>query len=439
MKINFHAESTLRKMKAYLVESSSNSKILLDCGISAKSIEQPILPNYIIPDIIIPDIDAIFITHAHIDHWGLLPQLIIKGYKKSVFMPKTTYEMLDPAIKFYFRKVYPEERRNYYNAFTKLITLAHKCEFGEVIELKDFKVYFLPANHILGSAQILVEEKNSNKQILYTGDINPRGSCLFKPLHVQKFEEAYNIEINPKAVIIETSNVDLTEEEFIEEENIFINNVNETYDNYGDVLIPISAIGDAQDFITRYLNDILQERIIMPIDIFTTGSLLNVNKIYFKHKNVFRNPEIVDLFDKTLILKILDDYIRNDPSLDWNSFFNNPRDFGNKLFIATGGNLVGSASRVYNFLRNNSQNLIIRPKRFDVRDCKAKILSLRIFSLHGNCDSILRYINELEELNNTRYFLVHGSYEKLLHFNDILNKKDINNIIPKMGESYNIK
>lgn len=436
MKLSFLGESNNRKIRTYLIESSKGSKILLDCGLPKNIINQKIISNYIIPDSMIRSIDGIFISHAHLDHWGYLSRLILRGYNNPIYMTNPTKDILKPAIDLFFKEVKIDLK--YASAFSKMYNLIQTFDYGEHINLKDFDVVLLPANHILGSAQVLVEEKNLYKQVLYTSDFNPRESSLFNSIDIKSLNSKYNIDINPQAVIIETSNVDFKEEEYCKEEEIFITMVNETFKNLGNVLIPVKAIGDAQDFLTKYLDYIFQEKVKVPIPIYVIGTLLKVNKIYIKYKNEFRNPELVDLFDKYLCLKLFNDTLFNEYGNDWDLFFNKREDFGNKTFIATGGNLVGTAYRVYSYLKNASKNLIIKPKRFEDKNCVAKLVQLRMFSLHGNYNSMLQYINELEIKGKTFFFLVHGSYKNLKYFNTELNSKNISNKIPKIQESYKI-
>lgn len=437
MKIGFYGESSRRKLRAYLIESSKNTKIFLDCGRPQNSNNSEIIPDYI-PDNIIQNIDGIFITHAHLDHWGYLPRLIMKGYNNPIFMTKPTKDILAPAIDLFLKEIKYEMRSKYFSVFSKLGNLIQTYNYGDLIDLNDFNIFFLPANHIFGSAQILVEEKNLYKQILYTGDFNPKGSSLFNPIHIESLNSKYNIDINPKVVIIEASKVDFKEDDYINEENTFIKMVNDTYNDRGNILIPVSAIGDAQNFLIKYLDYVFEDKIKVPIDTYTIGTLLKVNKIYVEYKNELKNPELVDFFDKYMVLKIFEDTLAYEYNNNWDIFFNNKTDFGNKLFIATGGNLVGSAFRVYNYLKNASKHLIIKTTRFKTNNCIAKVLKLHIFSLHGNYDSMLRYINEIEGIGKTHFFLVHGLYRNLKNFKVDLDTKNISNKIPNIQESYNI-
>lgn len=438
MKICFYGESSHRKLRCYLIESSHNTKILLDCGIPSNLINQEFIYNKIIPNNIINNIDAVFITHAHIDHWGFLPILIMKGFNNLVYMTEATKEIMEFGMGLYLKEVESENKLKFKKAFVKLGSLIHTISYGDLLEFKDFRIYLIPANHILGSSQIIVEESCSDDQILYTGDFNPKGSSLFNPIHIKQLEDQYDINIYPKAVIVETSKVGFTEEDFKNEELTFFKMIKKTFNNRGNVLIPANAIGDAQELITSYVDNVLQNKLSIPIETITIGSLVNVNKIYFKYKNEFRNPELVDIFNKKIVLKDFNKILLYKYQYNWDEYFNDPSDFGNKLFIATGGNLVGSAFRVYSYLKNHSKHLIVKPKRFETENCKASVLKLRIFSLHGNYDSMLRYINELEDSNISKYFLVHGSYENLKKFSSILNTRSVKNIIPKVGQAFSI-
>ena len=286
MKITFYGEKGNKKIRAYLVESSLKAKVLLDCG------KAPGDFNYsFFPEEIISDIEAIFITHAHLDHWGYLPILIDQNFNKEVYMTGSTYDLLKSyAFKASFKFIEEIDKQNYKKNINKLKKLIKKVKYGEPIKIKQFTVYFLPANHILGSAQIIIEEKSTKSQILYTGDFNPNTSILFNSINIENFKKKYNVNIKPEVVIIECSKVDLKESDFIKEENIFIDMVNKTYGNMGSILVPSKALGDAQEFLIRYFDYCLNKNLKMPIEIFTVGSLLEVNNVYYDHKEELKIP-----------------------------------------------------------------------------------------------------------------------------------------------------
>ena len=246
-------------------------------------------------------------------------------------------------------------------------------------------------------------------------------------------------DIKPDYVIMECSNVDLRDLEYIHQEENFIRLVNVTFKNMANILIPCKALGDAQEFLIRYLYYCINKNLSMPSEIFTIGSLLKVNEVYFKYKDSFKDPSFVDFFKMTMLISDFDDYIKSNFANMRDLYFENKRDDGIKLFVATGGNLeVGSSRQIYNKLKNNPNNLIITMKYPNGIKCKAKTINLKIFSLHGNFDAIMRYIKDIQRLNSSHYFLIHGSSNNLKLMNEHLNKLNIKNSIPKIGDTIKI-
>lgn len=434
MKIKFLGDKSRNKIASYLIESPSRTKILLDCGSPPSNKDLKILPNELIPEI-----KAIVLTHAHLDHWGYLPLMIKRNYRGPIIMTPATLELLKNfAIKDYFRYIDENSKLDFKRIFNTLESQINTINYGKPFNIDDLNMYLLPANHILGSAQILVESTENYEQILYTGDFNPGNNYLFDSISIKRINERYSLEINPNVVIIECSNVGLDKNQYISEEELFMKNMNETFRKLGNILIPAKALGDAQDFILKIIHFCLNKELNMPAEIFTLGSLEEVNKVYYKYREDFKNPQLVDLFKTNMIIKDFNQFIRNNYANYEDIFFNNKRDYGLKLFIATGGNLdVGSSKKVFNYLKNGKNNLIIIPHYLKTPNCNAKVLKLKTLSLHGNFEAVLNYIKELDILKKSRFLISHGSInnKKFLH-NSLMNLKIVSQI-PNVGEIYN--
>ena len=435
MKIFFIGRRQRNKVSSVLIESSLDNIIMLDCGYQPGSIDDINIPNNLISKI-----NAIFLTHAHLDHWGYLPRIVDKGYNGPIYMTRATNDLLENyAFKESFNRLPEKDRLNYKELIYKLRNLIKNIDYGSPVNIKDFSIILLPANHILGSAQVIVEEIKSKRQILYTGDFNPGDNFLFESVNLTDLKNKYGLIIKPDYVIMECSNVDLRDLEYKHQEENFIRLVNETFINMANILIPCKALGDAQEFLIRYLYYCLNKNLSMPSEIFTIGSLLKVNEVYFKFKDSFKDPSFVDFFKMTMLISDFDDYIKSNFANMRDLFFENKRDYGIKLFVATGGSLeVGSSRQIYNKLKNNPNNLIITMKYPYGIKCKAKTINLKIFSLHGNFDAIMRYIKEIQRLNSSHYFLIHGSINNLKLMNEHLNKLNIKNSIPKIGDAIKI-
>jgi len=436
MELTFYGDPQNNRITTILVDSLV-TRISLDCGMIPGRPQQPIIPNYIIKTI-----DAIFLTHAHLDHWGYLPWLINNGYKNKVYMTKPTFELYyHYGRKEYFNRIAQnnEEKQLYKKIFKILGKLIVIVEFGQIINYKDFKIIFLPANHILGASQILIQEKDTKNQILYTGDFNPNECPLFEYLSIESLEKEYSVKIRPIVVIFDCSNIHLKKKEIEDEIKHFIQEVNETYENLGDVLIPCKALGEAQEVLVRYITYFKERDLKNPIYFFIKGSLIDVNKVYINNKDQFKNPSLLDLLSNTMVIQNFDFYIEDTTNGYEDIYFNDEGLYGFKLFITTGSHVeFGSSRIIFNYIKSNPQNLIVLPNRGKEPKCKTKILKTNIFSLHGDYESKLEYSLDLCSDNDPMFFLIHSSRKNLEFMQNKLKSLNIKCNIPKIDKNYPI-
>lgn len=171
--------------------------------------------------------------------------------------------------------------------------------------------------------------------------------------------------------------------------------------------------------------------------IIILGSLECVNEIYLNYKKFFKNPNLIEHLKNPMIIQPLKEYIRHTYDGIEELYFEVESDLGFRLYLSTGGDILkGSSKRIYKYIKDNPKNLIIISNDLDSENCKTQKLKTNLFSLHGNFDSINKYILNIQEKTNTKYFLIHGPEKNLKIMRQNLNLKNIKNYIPKIGESY---
>ncbi len=238
-----------------------NRNILIDCGMEQGA---DIYENQTIP-VNPSSIDAVVVTHAHIDHSGLLPLLYKKGYRGKVFMTRGTKDLtkillLDSAhiqeyeAEWRTRKAKRGSTTKYEPLYTRedaegVIKHLRGVDYLKPIDVTDnVKARFLDAGHLLGSSYILLTatENGITRTILFSGDIGNR----FKPI-------IRNPSLPPKAdfVVMESTYGDRTHGKEPDYSLNFAKIIEETFAKGGNVVVPTFAVGRMQEML-YFLRDI---------------------------------------------------------------------------------------------------------------------------------------------------------------------------------------
>ncbi len=212
--------------------SIDGKNFLLDAGIKlGKFVEYPLMPD-------LEKIDAVFISHAHLDHTGALPYFNFSGLSAPIFATSMTKEITKLLLADSYKIALHSGTLNYdeSNVHNVLGMFEHrnlqaKYEFKEKI-----KYEFFDAGHIPGSSSIIFE--GEKKRLLYTGDINTLATRLLNPANT----DYGHVDV----MICESTYGDRAHEGRNVTEKRFIDKVNETT-HAGSCLIPAFAVGRAQE------------------------------------------------------------------------------------------------------------------------------------------------------------------------------------------------
>jgi uncharacterized protein len=158
--------------RSCMLLATRESKIILDCGLnlSAKDLLAAV-PRFDIAGIGMEDIDAVVLSHAHLDHTGFLPALFKYGYRGPVYCTEPTLLLMsmlqrDYVMDYSSNALYSE--RDIYSAITHTITLMH----GIVTDISpDVKLVLSNSGHILGSTLIHLHIGNGDHNLVYTSDM----------------------------------------------------------------------------------------------------------------------------------------------------------------------------------------------------------------------------------------------------------------------------
>ena len=231
--------------RSCMLLATPDSKILIDCGVNPGA-QNPseAFPRLDWSNITLDELDAIVIGHAHFDHTGFLPVLLKYGYKGPIYCTEPTLPMMNliqlDSIKVAAAQgklpLYSE--RDVFQVMRQAVTL----RYGTVTDISpDVKLVLSNAGHILGSATCHFHIGNGDHNFVYSGDIKYGKSMLL--------ESAYTNYPRVETLLIESTygakeDIQPSRQEV---ETAFIASVNSVLKEGGKVLIPIPAVGRAQE------------------------------------------------------------------------------------------------------------------------------------------------------------------------------------------------
>lgn len=263
--------------RSCMLLTTPESRILLDCGVNpgARTASEA-YPRLDWANIALSDIDAVVIGHAHLDHTGFLPVLCKYGYRGPIYCTEPTLPMMNliqlDAIKVASAQgripLYSE--RDVKQVMKQSITLSYNM----VTDISpDIKLVLANAGHILGSALCHFHIGNGDHNFVYSGDIKFGKSILFEAadwrfprVETLLIESTYGLkeDIQPNRQEVESA---------------FVNVVNQTLADGGKVLIPIPAVGRAQE-IMMVIDHYMKAGKMVEAPVFTEGMISEASAIH---------------------------------------------------------------------------------------------------------------------------------------------------------------
>jgi uncharacterized protein len=228
--------------RSSILISTHESKILLDCGINTSSNDSSkSFPRFDITGFDLNELDAIVLSHAHLDHTGFLPALFKFGFTGPVYCSEPTLPLMYLLQKEYLKNM---DTTALYSLrdIEQVVVHSIPLSFGIVTDISpDVKLTLSNAGHILGSALIHLHIGNGDHNLLYTGDL--------------KFGTTYSLE-NASWNFPRVETI-IMESTYGEKDDIFpgreesneclINSINDTISQGGKVLLPVPSVGLAQE------------------------------------------------------------------------------------------------------------------------------------------------------------------------------------------------
>ncbi len=270
---------------AILVETNE-SKILLDVGANPGMPYFPgAAPRLDIDEIKLEELDAVIISHAHLDHSGMLPLLFKYGYNGPVYATKATRDIMALTQLDYLDIMVKEGRFPPYSQrdVRKAILHTIPIEYNEVTDIApDVRMTFYDAGHILGSAMVHLHIGNGLHNIVYTAD--------FKYARTRLLNRANDEFPRMETLIMESTYGEVELPDRNEAEKRFVEVVKRTAERGGKVLIPVMAVGRGQEILLVLANAI-ENKQIPEIPVYIEGMVTEITAIH-THYPELMSPEV---------------------------------------------------------------------------------------------------------------------------------------------------
>ncbi|MBU1202015.1 MAG: beta-CASP ribonuclease aCPSF1 [Nanoarchaeota archaeon] len=339
--------------RSAILLQTPESRVLLDCGIDVASEKNP-YPHLEAPEFDIKELDAIIVSHAHIDHSGLVPLLFKYGYRGPVYCTRPTRD-ISALLQLDLIKIQREEggKDPIYSSDDVKETVKHTItlEYGEVTDITpDIRITLYNAGHILGSAMVHIHIGNGLHNFLYSADIKYAKTNLLSPAHTT-FPRL-------ETLMIESTygSKDAVMPNPRDQDKLFGDIVTNTLKRGGKVLMPVLGSGRAQEIIVL-IERMIREGMMDKIPIYIDGLVWDITAIHTAYPEYLNSNVREQIFHKDNNPFLQDNIKRIGSAQERKELL---EETGPCVILATSGMLVGGPSVAYlRELANNPKNSLV--------------------------------------------------------------------------------
>lgn len=338
--------------RSCLFLQTPESRILLDCGVNVASDDET-YPMLEAPEFNIKELDAVIISHAHLDHCGFIPYLFKYGYRGPVYCTAPTRDVAALLLLDYV-KIMSSEGKNpiFTNDDVKeMVKHTITLNYEEVSDITpDIRITLYNAGHILGSAMVHLHIGNGLHNLLYTADMKFGPTELLEPaattfprLETLMIESTYGGKDNvlpPKK----------------ESDEEFMKVVKETISRRGKVLVPVLGVGRSQEMM-MIIERMVREGLLEKIPVYIDGMVWDITAIHTAYPEYLNNRVRKLIFHKDQNPFLSEIFKRVGSQKERIELV---EEKGPCIIIATSGMLVGGPSVEYvRQLADNKKNSLV--------------------------------------------------------------------------------
>jgi len=408
-------------------------------------------------------IEYLFLTHAHIDHTGLVPMLVKDGFRGTIFASSATADLVELMLydsahiqesdaELMTRKALRAGKEPVFPLYTvedvkKVLPLFKRVPYGKIGHTgKGIKYRFLDAGHILGSGslELWFQEGPREEKLLFSGDIGKKGNPIIQ-------DPARDTEAD--YVVMESTYGNRLHKGMEETINELLESITLTFKRGGNVIIPAFAIGRTQD-ILYVLNMLVREGRLRPVNVYIDSPLAQeATKTYLAHPECYDEEakRLLENWDKEDTLRL-----RFTQTVEESMALNRIK--SHAIIIAGSGMCEGG--RIRHHLKHNlwrpdcsvifagfqakgtlGRRIVDGAKVVhlfgDDIAVKAKIYTLGGFSAHADRKELLEWLSAFR--SRPVVFVVHGEEETSLAFSEAVKEQyGFTTYVPTKGESFEL-
>ncbi len=465
MKITFHGAARAVTGSKHLITLNNNTKILLDCGMFQGMGEvTDKLNGYF--GFKPAEITHVVLSHAHIDHCGLLPRLVAEGFAGNIYctpptmdlarillMDSAKIQMQDAEYLNKSRRENEEVTEALYSEddVVKTLSLFKIVEYNEDFEIDgQVRILLTDAGHIIGSSAVhlTITEGGKETKITFSGDVGRYGDLLLKS--PQSFAQA-------DYIIMESTYGDSLHKDLEPIEEMLLEIINNTCKiKKGKVIIPAFSVGRTQELLYA-LNGLELKGKLPDLTYYVDSPLsLQATQILKNHPEVYNNgvKRVLAVDDEIFNFKGLR-FVES--SAESKAINNDSRPC---VIISSSG--MAEGGRVRHHIKNNISNqkntllmvgyaspdslagkLLNGEKKVwmfrQEYDVIAEVRSIQSMSAHGDYEDLLKFLSCQDPEKVKQVFLVHGEYEVQRHFAKRLIDKGFKHIaIPEYHQEFEL-